>query len=282
VIVPGWICDREVAHQRKAMEAVPVLRTAPTGLTVRAHNLLGKTRACDHLAMDPRLLALVQGHLRDKLRFSICTLMDILPGEEAQALHQDDAMYKMPRPHMPLTVNAVITLDEFTADNGATRVVPGSWEWAGAVDQAIGSMAAVPARCPAGSLIAWSGATWHGGGANHSAHPRLALNFHYCRAWLKPQESQLLGVDPADILSMPQQMQELLGLTGSVGFRPPVQVLADRELGRSTPWVHPSAAPPGVSQCGGPLPPDTTGRRRIVGGRHDGCERVGQLQVPKL
>lgn len=103
---------------------------APNGLTVRAHNLLGKTRACDHLATDLRMVA---GHLRDSLQSSICTLMDVLPDEAAQDLHQDDAMYRLPRPHLTLTVNTAITLDEFTADNGATRIVPYSKDWSEAV-----------------------------------------------------------------------------------------------------------------------------------------------------
>ncbi len=102
VIVPGWIDADEVARQRAAMESVPVLRQhspshAPHGLTVRAHNLLGKTRACDHIAMDPRALAVVGGHLRDSLRFSICTLMDILPGEASQNFHQCACLPQPPR-----------------------------------------------------------------------------------------------------------------------------------------------------------------------------------------
>ena len=99
-------------------------------------------------------------------------------------------MYHMARPHMPLTVNTAIALDDFTAENGATRLVPHSKDWAGGIDQRLGDASAVPACCPAGSLIAWSGSTWHGGGANGSDGPRLALNFHYCLSWLKPQESQ--------------------------------------------------------------------------------------------
>lgn len=79
--------------------------------------------------------------------------------------------------------------------------------------------------CPAGSLIAWSGSTWHGGGANHTSHPRLALNFHYCRSWLKPQESQILGVDPAGVLQMSAEQQRLLGYEGSVGMRSPIEVV---------------------------------------------------------
>jgi len=281
IIVPNWISPAEVQRQREAMEAVPVLRQhspshAPNGLTVRAHNLLGKTRECDHLATDTHLLAVVQGHLRDSIQFSICTLMDILPGEESQRLHQDDAMYRMARPHMPLTVNTVIALDDFTSTNGATRIVPFSKDWGEDIDQDHGDGEAVPACCPAGSLIAWSGSSWHGGGANDSDSPRLALNFHYCLSWLKPQESQVLGVDPAEVLTLSPQLQELLGYTGSVSMRSPMDVVADREAGKPRPWVHPQAAVPGVSKSGAPLPPDSSGARIIASGPHKGAAQVGE------
>jgi hypothetical protein len=169
IVVPGWIGAAEVGRQRLAMETVRVLRNGgdPNTLTVRAHNLLGKTRACDHLATDPRLLAIVKGHLRDELQVSISALMDILPGAAAQPLHRDDGMYSgvysvmggLPYPHLPLTVNTVITLDEFTPLNGATRIVPGSKDEGGEVDGQRGNETAVLAACPAGSLIAWSGST---------------------------------------------------------------------------------------------------------------------------
>ena len=177
---------------------------------------------------------------------------------------------------MPLTVNTAITLDEFPAENGATRIVSHSKDWGEAVDQERGATAAVPAVCPAGSLIAWSGSTWHGAGANQSTRPRLALNFHYCRSWLRPQESQVLGVDPEDVLQMPDEYQRLLGYEGSVGLRTPIEVVADREAGRSQPWVHPNARTPGVSVPGSPLPPDRHGRRRVEGGLHYGATWVGR------
>lgn len=279
IIVPGWITDEEVHRQRTAMETVPVLRQhspghAPNGLTVRAHNLLGKTRSCDHLATDPRLLALVKGHLRDTIQFSICTLMDILPGEAAQKLHQDDAMYHLPYPHIPLTVNTVITLDNFTAENGATRIVPHSKDWENPINQELGEKKHLPAVCPAGSLVAWSGSTWHGGGANQTSTPRLALNFHYCRSWLKPQESQLLGVDQAEVLNMDSEFQKLLGYEGSVAMRNPIEVIADKAAGKKHPWVHPQATVPGVTKAGDKLPPDQHGKRQITEG-----PKAGQTHV---
>ena len=48
------------------------------------------------------------------------------PGESAQPLHADDQLIPLPKPHVPIICNTMWALTDFTADNGATRLVPGS------------------------------------------------------------------------------------------------------------------------------------------------------------
>jgi ectoine hydroxylase-related dioxygenase (phytanoyl-CoA dioxygenase family) len=134
VIVEDFLSPEQVAEQRAAMQRVPVLQGGTGGNshmdhTIRAHNLIGKTRACDPIVEDPRLLALVRGVLGEEIQISVTTLMDMLPGEREQNYHQDDRRYKLPRPHIPLVFNSIIALDEFTVANGATRIIPNSHRW---------------------------------------------------------------------------------------------------------------------------------------------------------
>ena len=134
VVIEGFLPPEQVAEQKAAMASVPVLLGGVGGnshmdRTVRAHNLLGKTRACDPVVEDPRLLELVQGVLGDEIQISVATLMDMLPGEREQNYHQDDRRYKLPRPHIPLVFNSIIALDDFTVANGATRLIPKSHLW---------------------------------------------------------------------------------------------------------------------------------------------------------
>jgi len=98
-----------------------VLRTTRTGRnsfegfdTQRIYALFAKTRAFDALATDPLLLGVldqVLGHYQLSAPVGIC----IGPGEKAQILHRDDAIYPVPEPHPPLVVNTMWPLDEFTA-----------------------------------------------------------------------------------------------------------------------------------------------------------------------
>ena len=242
VIIDGFLSPDEVAVQKAAMATVPVLQGGVGGnvhldRTIRAHNLLGKTRACDHIVEDPRLLALVEGVLGDDIQVSVATLMDMLPGEREQNYHQDDRRYKLPRPHIPLVFNSIIALDEFTPANGATRLIPRSHAWGDGENAAMAaagldsggkalqlpsgvSAQAVVAAMKPGSLLGFDGAIWHAGGASESLSltNRLALNFVYCRGWLQQQENQLLGVASADVVGMRPRLQSLLGFDGSVDF----------------------------------------------------------------
>ncbi|MDE0193281.1 MAG: phytanoyl-CoA dioxygenase family protein [Gammaproteobacteria bacterium] len=132
VMVPDWISPERVERLGEDLrrEVNPIRELmGPDKTTVRAHNLLGKTRCVDDLVCDQRLLALAQGVLGYKIQVSVVVMFDLLPGAKAQGLHQDDGLWPLPRPHPPFVVNVVIAVDDFTKENGATVLVPGSHKW---------------------------------------------------------------------------------------------------------------------------------------------------------
>lgn len=201
--------------------------------TRRVHNVLAKTRAVDPLVTHPAVLELLRGTLVQP-QVSIVNAIEIHPGETAQFLHQDDVVFPIVRPHPPLIVNTMWALTEFTAENGATRLVPGSQD-ATELDE---DPLIVTAEMEPGSVLIWTGGLFHGGGANHSHRPRLGLNVNYNCSWLRQQENQYLAIPKEVAATFSDEFLRLLGydthieIYGLVDHRHPLSV-----LGREVPSI---------------------------------------------
>jgi ectoine hydroxylase-related dioxygenase (phytanoyl-CoA dioxygenase family) len=197
--------------------------------TKRVYALFGKTRALDPMAVHPRVLDILDAVLGE-YQLSAPTGIEIGPGEKAQGLHPDDALYPIPRPHPELVVNVMWPLCDFTEANGATRIIPGSHTW---VDQIpTPDTATIAAEVPAGSALVYLGNVWHGGGPNTTDEPRLGVVLHYGRAWLRSAENHVLVVPPDLARTLSPRLQELLGYNicspfiGYVDGRHPRKLLA--------------------------------------------------------
>lgn len=176
--------------------------------TLRAYNLLAKSRVFDPLITHPRVLALVEAWLGDDVQLSIATGISQLPGAPAQDLHRDDAVYTVPRPHAPFSLSVMWAVDDFTERNGATRLVAGSHrDGPGPVPE----RAAVHAEMPRGSCVLWDGGTLHGSGANQSDHTRAGIAVIYNLAWLRQYENQYLALDRDTVRSLSPTYRALLG-----------------------------------------------------------------------
>ena len=181
--------------------------------TVRLQGLPAKTPALIDALIDPRMLAVM-----DHLLLPLCTdyilsaagLIEIRKSETAQRLHTDNNSWPTAIQGMgPLCVNAMIALTDYTADNGATLVVPGSHLWSkGRVPQAEDIH---PAEMPAGSVAFFSGETIHAGGTSTSERLRRGLLVSYCAGWLRPVENCYLNLTVDQVAAMPERAQELLG-----------------------------------------------------------------------
>jgi Phytanoyl-CoA dioxygenase (PhyH) len=203
------------ALARARTEIASILETTPLGRddfegrrTRRIYALFAKTRAFDGPATDPLILAVLDQILHH-YQLSAPAGIDIGPGEVAQPLHPDDAIYPVARPHEELVVNVMWPLDDFTADNGATRIVPGSHRWNGRQPGPDDAVTVV--EIPAGSALLYVGSLWHGGGANHTDRSRVGVVIHYAASWLRPAENHVLAVPREVVRTLPVRMQELLG-----------------------------------------------------------------------
>jgi ectoine hydroxylase-related dioxygenase (phytanoyl-CoA dioxygenase family) len=118
--------------------------------------------------------------------------------------------YPIPRPRPILGLSTIWAIEDFTDENGATQVIPGSHRWANEhPDERPHDV--VTAAMPAGSVVVFDSALWHRGGANRSSGTRLCISPQYCQPWLRPQESQLLIAPPPVARSCSERGRSLLG-----------------------------------------------------------------------
>jgi ectoine hydroxylase-related dioxygenase (phytanoyl-CoA dioxygenase family) len=177
--------------------------------TRRLYSVLEKTRAADRLVDHPRVLALLDRILQPNHLLSQLQVIDIAPGEAAQLLHPDDAMYPVPRPRPPLGAATVWAIDPFTEENGATVVLPGSHRWDDRTPTDHDPR--VSAVMEPGSCVFFVGTLWHGGGANRSGASRLAVTAQYCEPWLRPQEAFTLSTSRAVAAEVSEDIRRMLG-----------------------------------------------------------------------
>ncbi|MFE5285952.1 phytanoyl-CoA dioxygenase family protein [Nocardia sp. NPDC056611] len=177
--------------------------------TQRVYSVLNKTRSCDRIADHPRVLALLDRLFMPNYLLSMLQVINIQPGEAAQMLHTDDGFYPLPRPRKALGAATIWAIDDFTADNGATDLVPGSHLWGDELPDE--STPREPIVMRAGSCVFFGGTLWHGGGANRSAHPRLALTAQYCEPWLRPQEAFTLSMTRDTVRAVSEDIRRMLG-----------------------------------------------------------------------
>lgn len=177
--------------------------------TQRIYSVLSRTRVCDRLVDNPRVLAVLDRLLMPNYLLSALQAINIQPGEAAQLAHHDDGFYPIPRPREPLAAATIWAIDDFTADNGATVIYPGSHRWGkrrpGPEDRA------VPVVMPAGSCVFFVGTVWHGGGANGTDRERLAVTAQYCQPWLRPMEAFSLSISRDIARAVSDDIRRMLG-----------------------------------------------------------------------
>lgn len=206
--------------------------------TQRLYGVLSRTRAADRLVDHPRVLALLDRLLLPNYLLSQAQVINLLPGESAQLLHPDDGIYPLPRPRRPLGAATIWAIDAFTDDNGATVVIPGSHRWPDG-RLPTDDDPRVSVTMPSGSCVFFVGTLWHGGGANESAFPRLAVTAQYCEPWLRPQEAFTLSVDGRLAATLSDDIVRMLGYSIHPPFVGMVDGMHPRRL------LDPGPAQPG-------------------------------------
>jgi ectoine hydroxylase-related dioxygenase (phytanoyl-CoA dioxygenase family) len=189
--------------------------------TQRVYSLVVKSRAFDRLILDPLMLDVSERVLGPDFLLTATLAIKLEPGESAQDFHWDDIFYKVPRPRPPISVSTLWAIDDFTEDNGATLVYPGSHRWGDGPPAELPE--AVATTMPAGSVLVYFGTLVHAGGENRSDGNRLGISIQYATGWARQQENFMMafGVDGAR--DLPSRLQELIGYS----IHPPFMGMID-------------------------------------------------------
>ncbi|MGE0825903.1 MAG: phytanoyl-CoA dioxygenase family protein [Candidatus Binatia bacterium] len=209
------LMDAIHAELRPFIDATAVGRDEFAGFrTQRTGSLVARSLSFHQLAMHPLILdtaAAMLGSYCQRFQLHLTQVIKINPGEPAQALHQDQLVYspfRFPK-GMDCELHTMWALTDFTEENGATRVIPGSHLWE--EERTPTPEETVPAAMPKGSVMLFTGAVTHGGGANRSQHPRMGIEVGYNLGWLRQEENQYLAVPPDVARQLPEKLQRLIG-----------------------------------------------------------------------
>ena len=203
-------------------EVMPYIDKSATGRddftgkrTQRTGALVARSPACRELVMNKSILDAAKGFLSpftERIVLHLTQTICINPGQGAQLIHRDRLAWGT---HLPRSIepqfNTIWALTDFTSENGATRVVPGSngWDWEKRAERE----EICQAEMRKGSVLLYSGSVLHSGGENRSSAPRLGLNITYCLGWLRQEENQYLSCPPHVARDLEPELQELLGYT---------------------------------------------------------------------
>ena len=183
--------------------------------TVRLNGLMNKAPNYIDLISDERLLTVMDHFLGPQCgqyRLNSSEVIEIHGGETAQELHWDDVIWPAHfwAPDKLLQFNVMVAATDFTENNGATQVVPGSHQWDHSSREAKAEEVAL-ATMKAGSAVFIPGKTLHGGGTNTDGTKRRAIVASYVLGWLRTQENHFLHTSVKQAKAWPQRVRELLG-----------------------------------------------------------------------
>ncbi len=190
------------------------------GNTRRVISLIKKSPTFRSLALHPTTTAACDATLKPACRaYQVHATAAFLvePNAGAQVLHREEDPFRyLPLPRPNLVTASMWAMSDFTAANGATRLVPGSHRWP--EDRVAREDEIVAAEMPAGSVLFWAGRVLHGAGANRSEAARYGLFVSFSVGWVRQEENHYLEMPLEDALALPPEMRELIGYRMHTGL----------------------------------------------------------------
>jgi len=202
-------------------EMAPFIEATPAGSddfsgrnTKRTGALIARSPSSRQLIRHPLILGVTEQllHRAQSFQLHLTQVISIGPDSSGQSIHRDQwafDFFEFPSDY-DVQCNTIWALTDFTEENGATRLMPGSQHLpdepqAHTVDET------VPAEMSKGSCLLYTGKVYHGGGANRSDLTRMGLNITYNVGWLRQEENQYLSVPQEIATTLPDDLLRLMG-----------------------------------------------------------------------
>lgn len=194
--------------------------------TKRVGALFAHSRHTQDIALHPIFLAVAKKILQKPIHIwlgekrsqivpdiglGVTQAIQIGSGEGRQPLHRDDMVFLWRHPGFgrEARVQVMVAINDFTAENGGTRVIPGSHRWDDermpTDDEAISTV------MRAGSALIFIGSVYHGGGTNTTDQPRLGVTLAYDLGVLRQEENHYLSLPAEVVKRYPEELRRLLG-----------------------------------------------------------------------
>ncbi len=229
--------DRVIDEIQPYVDATSTGRDDFSGrLTTRTGALVARSQACRELILDDTVLTAARRFLEPycaRIQLHLGQIIRLKPGQKAQAIHRDRWAWGTYLQDLEPQFNTIWALTDFTEENGATHVVPGSTDWPD--DRRPTPAETARAVMKRGSVLLYTGSVFHGGGENRSRSDRVGANLTYTLGWLRQEENQYLSCPPEIARTLPKDLQDLLGYT-----------VGSYALGYYTPPLPPGQGPEAV------------------------------------
>ena len=209
------LLDSEGKNAGSELLDSPYIRHPKEAGADRLADLVNKGAVFDIFYTHPRVLAAVAHVLGRDIKLSSLNYRAAKPGMGLQKLHVD--WHEAVQPGEYKVCNSIWLLDDFTIENGATRIVPGTHR-SGVLPQEALQDPELPhadeliIEAPAGSVFIFNSHAWHGGTTNRTQQYRRSIHSYFCRSDQPQQVDQSRYITKDTLDRLPDAAVKILGL----------------------------------------------------------------------
>lgn len=217
LIVSGVLGSDEL--QRFRTELDPYMEATKNGQddftgrsTTRTGALVARSGQARDMVMHPDIVAAANQFLEPyckRIQLHLTQIIRLKPGQGKQEIHRDRWAWGQYLQNVEPQFNTIWALTDFTKENGATQVVPGSIDWPD--NRKAKPEEICQAEMSAGSVLLYTGSVFHAGGENRSDGDRIGVNITYTLGWLRQEENQYLSCPPEIARQFSPELQDMLG-----------------------------------------------------------------------